>query len=201
MNPENKWVDHAKYIYRIDPAASSWKEVYELYPGFKAIRNHEIAHALYLEGKKYQARKLAESSRRETGIEIHPGAKLGEDIFIDHGLGVVIGETAVVGNRVRMYHGVTLGGTGYNKGAKRHPTIGHDAEIGAHAIILGDIQIGHHAKIGAGAVVMEDVPPYGTAVGSPARIIPHTPEEYAKKHQVELATVRPESPLRKMVFE
>ncbi|UUX33388.1 serine O-acetyltransferase EpsC [Fundicoccus culcitae] len=163
--------DLAQYIYENDPAATSVEEVIDLYPGFKAVMNHRQAHQLYLEGKLYEARKVSEASRTETGIEIHAGAKLGNNIFIDHGMGVVIGETAVVGDRVKIFHGVTLGGTGKEKGVKRHPTIEHDVEIGTNATLLGDITIGHHAKIGAGAVVLKDVPAYATAVGVPARII------------------------------
>lgn len=166
-------VDLAKYIYENDPAATSWQEVYDLYPGFKAVANHFEAHRLYREGEVYQARKLSEKSRHQTGIEIHPGATLGNNIFIDHGMGVVIGETAIVGDNVKMYHGVTLGGTGNEKGRKRHPTIQSDVEIGSNATLLGNITIGHHAKVGAGAVVLKDVPPYATAVGVPARIILH----------------------------
>lgn len=168
----NKWINLAQYIYQLDPAATSWEEVYELYPGFKAVRDHATARSLYLQDKKYEARKISEDSRKETGIEIHPGAQIGDHVFIDHGMGVVIGETAIIGDRVKMYHGVTLGGTGNEKGVKRHPTIEHDVEIGTGATILGDITIGHHSKVGAGAVVLKDVPPYSTAVGIPARIIP-----------------------------
>ncbi len=163
----------AQYIYEKDPAASSWQEVYDLYPGFKAVMSHHQAHHLYQMGEVYEARKLSEVSRHETGIEIHPGARLGHDLFIDHGMGVVIGETAVVGDRVKLFHGVTLGGTGNEKGRKRHPSIHDDAEIGANATLLGNITVGHHAKVGAGAVVLHDVPPYATAVGVPARIILH----------------------------
>lgn len=163
----------AQYIYEKDPAASSWQEVYDLYPGFKAVMSHHQAHRLYQAGEVYEARKLSEESRRETGIEIHPGARLGRELFIDHGMGVVIGETAVVGDRVKLFHGVTLGGTGNEKGRKRHPSIHDDAEIGANATLLGNITVGHHAKVGAGAVVLHDVPPYATAVGVPARIILH----------------------------
>lgn len=170
---EEKAISLAKFIYEKDPAATSWQEVYDLYPGFKAVMDHHEAHRLYQAGELYEARKLSELSRKETGIEIHPGAQLGEDIFIDHGMGVVIGETAIVGDRVKLYHGVTLGGTGSEKGLKRHPSIHHDAEIGANATLLGNITVGHHAKVGAGAVVLHDVPPYATAVGVPARIILH----------------------------
>lgn len=170
---EEKAISLAKFIYEKDPAATSWQEVYDLYPGFKAVMDHHEAHRLYQAGELYEARKLSELSRKETGIEIHPGAQLGEDIFIDHGMGVVIGETAIVGDRVKLYHGVTLGGTGSEKGLKRHPSIHHDAEIGANATLLGNITVGHHAKVGAGAVVLHDVPPYATAIGVPARIILH----------------------------
>lgn len=163
----------AHFIYEQDPAATSWQEVYDLYPGFKAVMNHHKAQQLYQAGEVYEARKVSEAFRHETGIEIHPGATLGRDVFIDHGMGVVIGETAIVGDRVKLYHGVTLGGTGSEKGVKRHPTIQHDAEIGANATLLGNITVGHHAKVGAGAVVLHDVPPYATAVGVPARIILH----------------------------
>lgn len=168
-----KAISLAKYIYENDPAATSWQEVYDLYPGFKAVMNHHAAHQLYKKGEVYEARKLSEQSRTRTGIEIHPGAQIGDNLFIDHGMGVVVGETAIVGNNVKMYHGVTLGGTGNEKGRKRHPTIQDDVEIGANATLLGNITIGHHAKIGAGAVVINDVPPYATAVGMPARIILH----------------------------
>lgn len=170
---EEKAISLAKFIYEKDPAATSWQEVYDLYPGFKAVMDHHEAHRLYQAGELYEARKLSELSRKDTGIEIHPGAQLGEDIFIDHGMGVVIGETSIVGNRVKLYHGVTLGGTGSEKGLKRHPSIHHDAEIGANATLLGNITVGHHAKVGAGAVVLHDVPPYATAIGVPARIILH----------------------------
>lgn len=168
---DNKWLRVAEEIYHRDPAATCPREVYDLYPGLQALRNHEVAHLLYQDGEKVEARRVAEQSRHETGIEIHPGAQLADSVFIDHGMGVVIGETAIVGEHVKMYHGVTLGGTGAEKNSKRHPTIEDHVEIGAHAIILGDVTIGHHAKIGAGAVVLKDVPPYATAVGVPARII------------------------------
>ncbi|MGY4105674.1 serine O-acetyltransferase EpsC [Ignavigranum ruoffiae] len=168
---KQKWKELAHYIMANDPANPSYREVVQLYPGFKAIKNHEPAHRAYLKGRHFLARKLSERNRHQTGIEIHPGAELGDNIFIDHGMGVVIGETAIVGDRVKMYHGVTLGGLHGHAGEKRHPTIEHDVEIGAHAILLGDITIGHHSKIGAGAVVLEEVPPYSTVVGVPGRVI------------------------------
>lgn len=172
-----RWMAVAEEIYRKDPAATCPREVYELYPGLQALMDHDIAHLLYLKGEKLEARRIAEQSRRETGIEIHPGAQLADTVFIDHGLGVVIGETAIVGEHVLIYHGVTLGGVGQTKGVKRHPTIEDHVLIGTGATILGNITIGHHARIGAGAVVLEDVPAYATAVGVPAKIIPHDGDE------------------------
>lgn len=169
-NP-TKWDRLAYYIMEKDPVHPSYKEVTRLYPGFLAIKAHDRAHQAYLAGDTYRARKISERTRRKTGIEIHPGAKIGENVFIDHGSGVVIGETAIIGDRVKLFHGVTLGGIEGRSGAKRHPTVEHDVEIGTGAILLGGITIGHHAKIGAGAVVLKDVPPYATAVGIPARII------------------------------
>lgn len=171
MKNKKIWKELAEFIMKADPANPSYREVVQLYPGYKALVAHEKAHALYQEGKFFKARKLSERNRLETGIEIHPGAQLGRNIFIDHGMGVVIGETAVVGDRVKMYHGVTLGGLHGKAGDKRHPTVEHDVEIGAHAVILGDVTIGRHSKIGAGAVVVKDVPPYSTVVGVPGRII------------------------------
>lgn len=164
--------DFAQYIYDHDPAPHSLEEVF-LYPGFQAVVRHIAERELYLQEDYYGARKMAEATRKDTGIEIHPGAQIGKNIFIDHGMGVVIGETAIVGDRVKLYHGVTLGGTGNDKGAKRHPTIQHDVEVGANATVLGNVTVGHHAKVGANAVVIHDVPPYATAVGVPARIILH----------------------------
>lgn len=163
----------AKHIYNVDPAARGIWSPFFLYPGVRAYSRHLKTHWLYNHGFKGLARFISERTRSTTNIEIHPGAQLGDNVFIDHGTGVVIGETAVVGDRVKMYHGVTLGGTGKEKGAKRHPTIEHDVQIGAKAIILGDVTIGHHSKVGAGAYVDRDVPPYSTAVGMPARIILH----------------------------
>lgn len=163
----------AKHVYKNDPAATGVWSTFLLYPGVIAYSRHFKAHWAYKHGLKTLARYLSERTKTKTNIEIHPGATLGENVFIDHGTGVVIGETAVVGDRVKMYHGVTLGGTGEEKGAKRHPTIEHDVEIGAQAIVLGDVTVGHNSKIGANAYVDRDIPPYSTAVGMPARIILH----------------------------
>ena len=142
------------------------------YPGMKAVRRHRRAHDAYVKGHFLYARLISARTRKHTGVDIHPGAVIGKQLFIDHGTGVVIGETCVIGDCVTLYQGVTLGATGKQAG-KRHPTIGDHVMIGAGAAVLGSIHIGHHAKVGAGAVVLRDVPPYATAVGNPARIIMH----------------------------
>lgn len=158
-------------ILRKDPAAKNLFEAIFCYPSLKAILYHKVAHGLYKKDKFTISRIISQRARKVTGIEIHPGAIIGESLFIDHGMGVVIGETAQIGNNVLMYHGVTLGGTGLEKDVKRHPTVEDDVIIGAGAKILGPITIGKGAKIGANAIVLRDVPPYATAVGIPARII------------------------------
>ncbi len=178
------WVEYANYLMKTDAAAPSFEEAMHVYPTTIALRAHAHAHQLYLEGDRVSARKISEEARRMSGIEIHPGAQIGDFVFIDHGMATVIGETAVVGDYVKMYHNVTLGGTGKQQHVKRHPTIEDHVEIGTGAVVLGDITIGHHAKIGANAVVLEDVPPFATAVGIPARIIfhcdPEDPEDLKK---------------------
>ena len=152
-----------------DPAIKSDKEVY-LSPSFKAILKYRKAHKLYLKGEYYKARKISQKTARQTGIEIHPGAQIGEGLFIDHGHGVVIGETAIIGNNVTLYQGVTLGGTGKEQG-KRHPTLGNNIMVGAGAKILGSVTIGDNRKIGAGSVVLKDVPANSTVVGVPGRVV------------------------------
>lgn len=152
-----------------DPAMHSMFEAF-LYPSFWAMAYYKIAHYFYRKHHYFFARLISEMAKRKTGIEIHPGATIGKRLFIDHGIGTVIGETAVIGDDVTMYHAVTLGGTGSNRG-KRHPTIGNNVLIGTGATILGNIKIGDNAKIGAGAVVLKDVPPAATAVGIPVRIV------------------------------
>lgn len=152
-----------------DPAARSFPEVLLLYHGLHALISHRIAHFLYRIGMLFSARLISEVSRFLTGIEIHPGAKIGEGLFIDHGIGVVIGETSQIGDNVLLYQGVTLGGTGVEKG-KRHPTIGNNVVIGAGAKVLGNIMIGDNSYIGANAVVIKDVPANSTVVGVPGRI-------------------------------
>ena len=164
-------VNEAKNILQKDPACKSLFTAMFFYPSTKAMVYHRIANKLYKKKRFTISWMISQRGRRITGIEIHPGAKIGEQLFIDHGMGVVIGETAEIGNNVVMYHGVTLGGIGGEKGVKRHPTIEDDVIIGAGAKILGPITIGKGAKIGANSVVLEDIPPYTTAVGSPARII------------------------------
>lgn len=161
----------AKYILEKDPAAKSLLEAMFCYPGLTAVRRHERASKWYHRGNHTIARIISQRTRKKTGIEIHPGAKIGERLFIDHGMGIVIGETAEVGNDVTIYHGVTLGGVGGNPDGKRHPTVEDDVMIGAGAKILGPITIGKGAKIGANAVVVKDVKAYETVVGIPARAI------------------------------
>lgn len=161
-------------VFEKDPAARSWWEVVTCYPGLHAIWMHRIAHALWRHGLHWPARFLSHINRFLTGIEIHPGATIGRRFFIDHGMGVVIGETAEVGDDVLMYKGAVLGGTSLNKG-KRHPTVGKGVVIGSNAIILGPITLGDNARIGSGAVVVRSVPADSTAVGVPARVVrgPH----------------------------
>jgi len=159
-----------KVIFERDPAARSTLEILLCYPGFHALRFHNLAHWLWRRNLKTLARFIAHISRMHTGIEIHPGATIGEGFFIDHGMGVVIGETTEIGRNVTLYHGVTLGGTTWNKG-KRHPTIEDDVIIGAGASVLGNIRIGRNSKIGSGSVVNKEVPPNSTVVGIPGRVV------------------------------
>lgn len=161
--------DEFKNIKDKDPAARSNLEIL-LYPSLYSVLNHRLSHFLYKKRLYFLARLISQISRFFTGIEIHPGAVIGKKFFIDHGMGVVIGETAEIGYNVTMYHGVTLGGTGKDKG-KRHPTIGDNVIIGAGAKILGPITIGNDVKIGSNSVVLRDVPNGATAVGIPAKII------------------------------
>ncbi|MBI2321277.1 MAG: serine O-acetyltransferase [Chloroflexi bacterium] len=157
-------------IFDGDPAATNIVEVLLAYPGLHALLLHRVAHRLHRWGIPVIPRLISHLNRFVTGIEIHPGAQIGHGVFIDHGMGVVIGETAIVGDDVMIYQGVTLGGTGKQRG-KRHPTIGRRAVLGVGAKVLGDITIGEGAKIGAGSVVLDDVPPYCTAVGVPAKVV------------------------------
>jgi serine O-acetyltransferase len=161
--------DDVATVFREDPAAKSWLEVLLCYPGLHALWAHRVAHALYRRRLYFLARLVSHASRFFTQIEIHPGATIGRHFFIDHGSGVVIGETAVIGDNVLLYQGVVLGGTSLQR-KKRHPTIGNEVVIGAGAVLLGPILVGDGAKIGAGSVVIRDVPPEKTVVGVPARV-------------------------------
>lgn len=158
-----------------DPAIKSNLEAL-LYPSFWAILYYKVAHYFYLRKHYFIARLISEKAKRKTGIEIHPGAKIGKNLFIDHGIGVVIGETAEIGNNVILYQGVTLGGTGKEKG-KRHPTIKDNVIVSAGAKVLGSFIVGENAKIGAGAVVLESVPKNATVVGIPAKVVKISEEE------------------------
>lgn len=157
-------------IFREDPAAKSVFEILFCYPGFHAILIHRLAHRLYKAGFTTLARIISQISRALTGIEIHPGARIGRRFFIDHGMGVVIGETTIIGDDCLLYQGVTLGGTGKERG-KRHPTLGNHVVVGSGAKVLGNITIGNHVRIGAGSVVLKSVPDHSTVVGVPGRIV------------------------------
>lgn len=153
-----------------DPAARSTLEILLLYPGVRAVRSHRKAHWCYEHGLKFMARLISQRSRHRTGIEIHPGAKIGKRLVIDHGMGIVIGETAEIGDDCLIYHGVTLGGTGKDVG-KRHPTIGNNVLIGTGAKVLGPFKVGDNSRIAANSVVLSEIPPNSTAVGVPARVV------------------------------
>ena len=159
-----------RIIFERDPAARNWLEVLFCYPGLQALLFHRMCHWLHLMGIPFIPRLISQFSRFLTGIEIHPGATIGQGVFIDHGMGVVIGETAIIGDYALIYQGVTLGGTGKECG-KRHPTLGENVVVGAGAKVLGNIQIGNNVRIGAGSVVLRDVPSDCTVVGIPGRIL------------------------------
>ncbi len=161
--------EEIRIIRERDPAIHSSMEVF-LYPSFKVMLHYRVAHRLYEKGHFFWARWISQRAVRKTGIEIHPGAKIGKGLFIDHGNGVIIGETAVIGDNVTLYQGVTLGGTGKEHG-KRHPTIGNNVMISAGAKVLGSFTIGDNSKIGAGSVVLSQVPPCSTVVGVPGRVV------------------------------
>ena len=161
--------EEIRIIRERDPAIHSSMEVF-LYPSFKVMIHYRIAHRLYEKGHYFWARWVSQRGVRKTGIEIHPGAKIGKGFFIDHGNGVIIGETTIIGDNVTLYQGVTLGGTGKEHG-KRHPTIGNNVMISAGAKVLGSFTIGDNSKIGAGSVVLSEVPPNSTVVGVPGRVV------------------------------
>jgi len=168
-------------IFRGDPAAKSVLEIFLCYPGFQAILLHRFAHRLYRWNLPLIPRVISQFSRFFTGIEIHPGARIGHRFFIDHGSGVVIGETSEIGDDVLIYQGVTLGGTGAERG-KRHPTIGNRVVIGTGAKVLGNIRIGDNVKVGAGSVVVHPVPDNSTVVGVPGRVVRIRPEGGVLEH-------------------
>jgi serine O-acetyltransferase len=161
--------EEMQIIKERDPAIKTPMEIF-LYPSFKAIIRYRIAHRLYMHKHYFLARWYSQRTARKTGIEIHPGATIGKGLFIDHGIGVIIGETAVIGDNVTLYQGVTLGGTGKEHG-KRHPTVGNNVMISAGAKVLGSFTIGENSKIGAGSVVLSEVPPNSTVVGVPGRVV------------------------------
>ena len=168
-------------ILERDPAARSAWEVLTLYPGLHAVVLHRAAHWCWTHRLRWVGRAISQASRWLTGIEIHPGAKLGERVFFDHAMGVVVGETAEIGDGCTIYQGVTLGGTSLYKGTKRHPTLGRDVVVSAGAKVLGGFTVGEGAKIGSNAVVVKAVPAGGTAVGNPARVIrPNAPKDDAQ---------------------
>ena len=192
-----------RVVFERDPAARNVLEVLLCYPGLHAIWLHRISHSLYKRGWVILPRLISEFGRFLTGIEIHPGATIGEGLFIDHGTGIVIGETAELGRNVTLYQGVTLGGTGKEKG-KRHPTIGNNVVVASGAKVLGSFTVGDHAKIGAGSVVLHAVPAYATVVGIPGRIVVmhghrvHNEEDIRRAQQIatmtdeDLATIEDE---------
>lgn len=168
-----------------DPAATSLAEILFLYPGLKAIRMHRRANFFYRHNMHFIARWISQRCSRKTGVEIHPAAKIGKGFFIDHGTGVVIGETTIIGDNVTLYQGVTLGGTGKETG-KRHPTLGSNIMVGSGAKILGSVTIGDNCRIAAGAVVLNDIPANSTAVGVPARVVRRDGEKIEDLDQIHI---------------
>jgi len=188
-----------KAILERDPAARNAYEVMLLYPGLHAIIIHRLAHCFYMKNFRFLARIISVINRFLTGVEIHPGARIGEGVFIDHGAGVVIGETAEVGNNVTIYQGVTLGGTGKDKG-KRHPTIGNNVVISSGAKVLGPFKVGDNSKIGAGAVVLKEVPANCTVVGVPGRIVKKDNTQICSvTNNIDLDQVRLPDPIQKEI--
>ncbi len=179
-----------------DPAAKGFLEILLLYPGLHALIHYRIAHFFYKIHLFFIARLISQISRFLTGIEIHPGAQIGKSFFIDHGMGVVVGETAIIGDNVLLYQGVTLGGTGLEKG-KRHPTIGNNVVIGTGAKVLGNITVGDNSYIGANAVVIKDVPPNSTVVGVPGRIT----KQDGKKIDISLDHIHVLDPIMQSIEE
>ena len=186
-------------ILERDPAARNAYEVMLLYPGLHAIIIHRLAHCFYMKNFRFLARIISVINRFLTGVDIHPGARIGEGVFIDHGAGVVIGETAEIGNNVTIYQGVTLGGTGKDKG-KRHPTIGNNVVISSGAKVLGPFKVGDNSKIGAGAVVLKEVPANCTVVGVPGRIVKKDNTQICSvTNNIDLDQVRLPDPIQKEI--
>ncbi|MGH8673980.1 MAG: serine O-acetyltransferase [Burkholderiales bacterium] len=185
-------------VFERDPAARTTWEVLTCYPGLHALYVHKLAHWLWRRGLRWFGRATSHWGRLLTGIEIHPGAQIGRRVFIDHGMGVVIGETAQIGDDVTLYHGVTLGGTSWNKG-KRHPTLGKGVVIGAGAKVLGPITVGDGAKIGSNAVVVKDVPANATVVGVPGRILEDVPPQQAARFAAYAVVQNQDDPTAKAI--
>lgn len=177
-HPLRRLAEDVRAVRERDPAARSTLEVLLLYPGLHALLIHRLAHRLWRAGRRFLARLLSHLGRAVTGVEIHPGATIGRRLFMDHGMGIVIGETAEIGNDVTLYQGVTLGGTSLHR-VKRHPTLGDGVVVGAGAIILGAVTVGEKARVGAGAVVVRDVPAGATVVGLAGRVIDQGGEPHA----------------------
>lgn len=180
-----QWHEDVYCVFGRDPAAHSVWEILLTYSGVHAVLMHRVCHRLWLAQWKLPARILAAITKMMTGVDIHPGATIGRRLFIDHALGVVIGETAEIGNDVTLYHGVTLGGTTWNK-RKRHPTLGNNVLVGSGAKILGAITLGNNVRVGANSVVVKDVPPCCTVVGIPGRIIQSKGTQIQNKHGIDL---------------
>ncbi|MCL1903890.1 MAG: serine O-acetyltransferase [Oscillospiraceae bacterium] len=182
-----------------DPAVKSRLEVYFLYPSFKAIRAYRRAHWWFKRGHFFIARWISQNALRRTGIEIHPGAKIGKKLFIDHGSGVVIGETTEIGDNCTLYQGVTLGGTGKDVG-KRHPTLGNNVMVGSGAKVLGPFKVGDNSKIAANAVVLNEVPPNSTAVGIPASVVVRDGIK-VEKVEIDLDQIHIPDPIKEQIDE
>jgi len=194
-------LNDARQIAMRDPACRNTASVIFLYSGFHALVYHRVSHFLYKHKLYFLARWNSQHARHRTGIEIHPGATIGEGLFIDHGMGIVIGETAVIGDNCTIYHGVTLGGRGRVKGSKRHPTIGDNVLIGAGAKILGPVTIGSGSSIGANAVILHDIPANSTVVGVPGKIVKVERKTDGESHAVALDHYITEDPTEAEVKE
>lgn len=192
--------EDVRSVFARDPAARNTFEIITNYPGVHALLLHRLAHKLWRRDFKWLARSLSTFSRWLTGIEIHPGATIGRRFFIDHGMGVVIGETAEIGDDVTLYHGVTLGGTTWNKG-KRHPTVGNGVVVGAGAKVLGPITVGENARVGSNAVVTKDVPEGATVVGIPGRVVVRPDASRSPDHQDDEQEAKRRAIAQKMGFD